>query len=119
MAEVRAAAASFAFRSVVAPDDAANGHRHAAVVGSARRFDRAVRRARRAFARSTTSRSRQSRMVTALFPSTRAPKPPQRVQFVLVAPDAKKVAVVGDFNGWDASITPAIRRSTAAVACGP
>lgn len=34
----------------------------------------------------------------------RAPKPqPQRVQFVLVAPDAKKVAVVGDFNGWDAS----------------
>jgi len=41
-------------------------------------------------------------MVTALFPSTKAPKPPQRVQFVLVAPDAKKVAVVGDFNGWDA-----------------
>jgi hypothetical protein len=28
---------------------------------------------------------------------------PQAVQFVLVAPDAKKVAVVGDFNGWDAS----------------
>lgn len=28
---------------------------------------------------------------------------PARVQFVLVAPDAKKVAVVGDFNGWDAS----------------
>ena len=28
---------------------------------------------------------------------------PQPVQFVLVAPDAKKVAVVGDFNGWDAS----------------
>jgi hypothetical protein len=36
-----------------------------------------------------------------LFP---APKPqPQRVQFVLVVPDAKKVAVVGDFNGWNAS----------------
>lgn len=31
--------------------------------------------------------------------------PPQRVQFVLVAPDAKKVAVVGDFNGWDAAHT--------------
>ena len=40
-------------------------------------------------------------IVTALFPSTHAAKPPQRVQFVLVAPDAKKVAVVGDFNGWD------------------
>jgi len=26
-----------------------------------------------------------------------------RVQFVLVARDARKVAVVGDFNGWDAS----------------
>ncbi|HEX7019149.1 MAG TPA: isoamylase early set domain-containing protein [Gemmatimonadaceae bacterium] len=26
---------------------------------------------------------------------------PQKVQFVLVAPTARKVAVVGDFNGWD------------------
>jgi hypothetical protein len=38
----------------------------------------------------------------ALFSSS-AKAQPQRVQFVLVAPDAKKVAVVGDFNGWDAS----------------
>jgi hypothetical protein len=38
----------------------------------------------------------------ALFPkSVKAKSEP--VQFVLVAPDAKKVAVVGDFNGWDAS----------------
>ncbi len=35
--------------------------------------------------------------------ASRATKPEQRVQFVLVAPDAKKVSVVGDFNGWDAS----------------
>jgi hypothetical protein len=40
-------------------------------------------------------------IVTAMFPKSVVPKPPQRVQFVLVAPDAKKVAVVGDFNGWD------------------
>jgi hypothetical protein len=40
----------------------------------------------------------------ALFPKTDKTQPAQqRVQFVLVAPDAKKVAVVGDFNGWDAS----------------
>jgi len=31
----------------------------------------------------------------------KVPVASQRVQFVLVAPDAKKVAVVGDFNGWD------------------
>lgn len=31
------------------------------------------------------------------------PDAQRRVQFVLVAPTAKKVAVVGDFNGWDAS----------------
>jgi hypothetical protein len=39
----------------------------------------------------------------ALFATPAAAAAPQRVQFVLVAPDAKKVAVVGDFNGWDAS----------------
>lgn len=39
-----------------------------------------------------------------LFPNAaRKGQAPQRVQFVLVAPDAKKVAVVGDFNGWDSS----------------
>ena len=37
------------------------------------------------------------------FSASSASKSPQSVQFVLVAPDAKKVAVVGDFNGWDAS----------------
>jgi len=42
-------------------------------------------------------------IVTALFPNGKAAQHPQRVQFVLVAPDAKKVAVVGDFNGWDAA----------------
>ena len=40
-------------------------------------------------------------LATAMFPSIKKPAPNQRVQFVLVAPDAKKVSVVGDFNGWD------------------
>jgi hypothetical protein len=42
-------------------------------------------------------------IASALFPKPKAAASSQRVQFVLVAPDAKKVAVVGDFNGWDAS----------------
>jgi len=41
--------------------------------------------------------------VGGVFARTAKPAATQRVQFVLVAPDAKKVAVVGDFNGWDAS----------------
>jgi hypothetical protein len=42
-------------------------------------------------------------IVNALMPAAKKAAPTQRVQFVLVAPDAKKVAVVGDFNGWDPS----------------
>ncbi|MDB4877074.1 MAG: glycoside hydrolase family 13 domain protein [Gemmatimonadetes bacterium] len=52
----------------------------------------------------TVDLNRTSKLFTnAFFPTTAASKPDQRVQFVLVAPDAKKVSVVGDFNGWDAS----------------
>lgn len=40
-------------------------------------------------------------LVAALSPAKKVTRE-HRVQFVLVAPDAKKVAVVGDFNGWDA-----------------
>jgi hypothetical protein len=32
------------------------------------------------------------------------------VKFVLIAPQAARVAVVGDFNGWDLSATPAKRQ---------
>jgi hypothetical protein len=32
------------------------------------------------------------------------------VKFVLIAPQAARVAVVGDFNGWDISATPATRQ---------
>lgn len=42
-------------------------------------------------------------IVRSLFEPATPNKPAaQPVQFVLVRPDAKKVAVVGDFNGWDA-----------------
>lgn len=34
------------------------------------------------------------------------------VQFVLVAPEAARVSLVGDFNDWDAAVTP-LRRSAA------
>jgi len=42
-------------------------------------------------------------LARAFFPQATPAKREQSVQFVLVAPDAKKVSVVGDFNGWDAS----------------
>ncbi|HEY4216665.1 MAG TPA: isoamylase early set domain-containing protein [Gemmatimonadaceae bacterium] len=42
-------------------------------------------------------------LANALFKDNAKSAHEQSVQFVLVAPDAKKVSVVGDFNGWDAS----------------
>jgi len=44
-----------------------------------------------------------SDLQASVFSTSKALKSPRSVQFVLVAPDAKKVSVVGDFNGWDAS----------------
>lgn len=35
---------------------------------------------------------------------------PRVIKFVLVAPQAAKVALVGDFNGWDLEATPAQRQ---------
>ena len=35
---------------------------------------------------------------------------PRVIKFVLVAPQAGKVALVGDFNGWDPNATPAERQ---------
>jgi len=40
---------------------------------------------------------------------------PQEVAFVLVAPAASQVSVVGDFNGWDASATPMTRHTDGAA----
>jgi hypothetical protein len=41
--------------------------------------------------------------------SPRLPDSARAVKFVLIAPQAARVAVVGDFNGWDAAATPAVR----------
>lgn len=35
---------------------------------------------------------------------------PRVVKFVLIAPQAAHVALVGDFNGWDSAATPAVRQ---------
>jgi hypothetical protein len=40
---------------------------------------------------------------------------PLKVQFVLDAPSAKRVAVVGDFNAWDASRAPLERDSASGI----
>ena len=45
-------------------------------------------------------------------PLAAAPSP-ALVQFVLVAPHAARVSVVGDFNGWDARATPLHERARA------
>jgi hypothetical protein len=37
------------------------------------------------------------------------------VKFVFVAPQASKVSVVGDFNGWNATTTPMVRMPNSAV----
>jgi predicted carbohydrate-binding protein with CBM48 len=34
---------------------------------------------------------------------------PRVVKFVLIAPQARRVSVVGDFNGWDGAASPAVR----------
>jgi hypothetical protein len=36
---------------------------------------------------------------------------PRVVKFVLIAPQASRVSMVGDFNGWDSAATPAARQS--------
>jgi hypothetical protein len=41
-----------------------------------------------------------------------ADAPARTVRFVLVAPGVSRVSVVGDFNGWDAAVTP-LRRDAA------
>jgi len=61
-----------------------------------------------------------------VYPSVGEPKAPAVVQqppvspdtvvkFVFVAPQASKVSVVGDFNGWNATTTPMVRTAKDSV----
>ena len=49
----------------------------------------------------------QGAVVDSQLPDSVAPR---AIKFVLVAPQASQVAVVGDFNGWDAAASPATRQ---------
>jgi hypothetical protein len=40
---------------------------------------------------------------------------PRIMQFVLEAPRARNVSLVGDFNGWDATVTPLVRDRTSGI----
>lgn len=55
--------------------------------------------------------------VTATLPAAPAAVPDtiKLVQFMLVAPDARSVSVVGDFNDWDPSATPLREAADAGV----
>jgi hypothetical protein len=41
--------------------------------------------------------------------ATDDPNAPRLTQFMIAAPDAERVTLVGDFNGWDAKRTPLVR----------
>jgi hypothetical protein len=47
---------------------------------------------------------------TPVVVDSQLPDSPRVVKFVLIAPQAARVAVVGDFNGWDDTKTPAVRQ---------
>jgi hypothetical protein len=48
-------------------------------------------------------------------PSTLEPRPSTLVQFLLVAPGARHVTLVGDFNDWDVGATPLVSAASGRV----
>jgi hypothetical protein len=51
-------------------------------------------------------RAEQQPAVAVVHPQLPDSVAARTIKFVLIAPQASKVSVVGDFNGWDASATP-------------
>lgn len=52
----------------------------------------------------------QSTTVAARNPQLPDSLQPRAIRFILVAPEAGRVSLVGDFNGWDAAATPMTTR---------
>jgi hypothetical protein len=62
--------------------------------------------------------NRDGRATTEQLPAVAVVRPqlpdsvaPRAVKFVLIAPQASRVSVVGDFNGWDTGAAPAERQA--------
>lgn len=51
----------------------------------------------------------------AVVPQSQLPVSDSTVKFVFVAPQAGRVSVVGDFNGWDSTKTPMVRAPNGGV----
>jgi hypothetical protein len=55
-------------------------------------------------------RSNATKQDSSVVVDSQLPDSPRVIKFVLIAPQAARVAVVGDFNGWDDTMTPAVRQ---------
>jgi hypothetical protein len=99
------------------PLAAAAGFALAAAVGGYLAGDTARRRPEPTVAAAGQRESESFRLTEASRPpASRLPLPAAvSTQFVLDAPRASRVALVGDFNGWDATATPLTRDSSSGI----
>jgi len=67
------------------------------------------------FANNRDVRSSGGPSQMAVVPQSQLPVSDSTVKFVFVAPQAGKVSVVGDFNGWDSTKTPMVRAQHSGV----
>ncbi|HEY4218062.1 MAG TPA: isoamylase early set domain-containing protein [Gemmatimonadaceae bacterium] len=67
------------------------------------------------FAHNRDVRSSGGPSQMAVVPQSQLPVSDSTVKFVFVAPQAGKVSVVGDFNGWDSTKTPMVREPNGGV----
>jgi 1,4-alpha-glucan branching enzyme len=72
-----------------------------------------VRCSRRAWSNNRDASVRSGRPAVSV--ATQLPVSDTAVKFVFVAPQAEKVSLVGDFNGWDTTKTPMVRVANGGV----